>query len=96
MVEEVASLSVVDPRMVDDVLAAIRSRRGMKPAPWPYELLADRYCAGDVLDLMERLADADILEWGVSLRSSWVIDYDPQIEARIAAFKEGREFPEAD
>jgi hypothetical protein len=84
-------MELVDPQMVDDVIAAIRDRRQTPGAPWPYEMLADRYTPESVLDLMERLDEADILDYGVSLRSAWVVDYDPEIEARIAAFKEGQE-----
>lgn len=84
--------------MVDDVIATIRERwaiikrsdLGASP-PYPYETLAGRYPSDQVLALMARLADADILEYGVSLRTAWVAEYDPQIEDRIRAFKAGRD-----
>lgn len=91
------------PQMVDDVLAAIRTRRDIINAEpmgpntasqYPYEMLADRYPAGAVLDLMDQLSDADILDYGVSLRTAWVCDYDPAIGDRIAAFKRGEEYPQ--
>ena len=77
-------------QLVDDVIAAIRARRGNAQLGFPYETLADRYPAELVLTLMEELSDADILEYGVSLRTAWVQDYVPDLDKRIAAFKAER------
>lgn len=80
------------PEFIDDVIAAMRARTRSEEtrAPWPYEMLADRYPAEQVLALMDDLNGEDIADYGVSLRSSWVCDYEPDIEQRIAAFKASR------
>lgn len=94
-----------DAQLVDAVLDAMRRRRreadatpllpGHPRPPYPYEILADRYPADFVLDMMERLEDAGITESGVSTRTGWVRDYLPDIEARIAAFKPAKTCPGA-
>lgn len=73
---------------IDDVIAAIRQYRADPiPSPFPYERLAG-YPKAAVLAMTEFLEDAEIVECGVSLRTGWVRDYLPDIEQRIAAFKE--------
>lgn len=82
-----------DAQLVDAVIDAMR-RRHADPnlhSQYPYEMLADRYPVDVVLDMMDRLEDADISESGVSLRGGWVRDYLSDIEARIAAFKAGED-----
>lgn len=81
-----------DPQLVDAVIAAIRGRHQLPGHPYPYEILADRYATETVMAMMEQLDEAEILDYGVSLRTAWVVDYDGDIEARIAAFKAGQEY----
>lgn len=76
--------------LVDDVLAAMRRYRVEPNSPYPYEILAAKYPAQTVLDVMEELEDADITESGVSLRTGWVREYLPDIEQMITEFKATR------
>lgn len=86
-------------QIVDDVIAAMRARRAAAIrghgddlkliTAYPYEVLADRYPEADVIDLMGDLDEADITDFGISLRCGWVCDYDPRIADRIEAFKHG-------
>lgn len=84
-----------DPELVDAVIDAVRRRRASNyTVGYPYELLADRWPAETVLDMMERLSYHDILECGVSLRTAWVCEYDPLLAKRILAFKQGVDLDE--
>lgn len=87
MTDSPATTGDWSPEMVDKVLAAMRARQEERDAPYPYEALAEWYPTEQVLALMEALEAADISESGVSLRTGWVMDYLPDIEQRIAAFK---------
>ncbi len=78
--------------LVDAVLEACRRRRDDPALGWPHEILADRYTVEEVMAMMEALDDAGILDYGVSLRSAWVADYDGHLAGRVAAFKAGQDY----
>ncbi len=86
------SAARVDADLVDAVLAACRQRHEDPTLGWPCDLLADRYTTEEVMAMMEALDDADILDYGISLRSAWVADYDGHLAGRIAAFKAGQDY----
>lgn len=89
-------MTAPDPQFVDDVLAAVRASRVTPGAPYPYEILAEQYPAEAVMEMMDRLSSADILDYGVSLRTAWVCEYLPDLEARIAAVKAGQDYEPAE
>jgi hypothetical protein len=80
-------------RAVDDVIRAVRIRREMPDQPFPADLLAGQYTPAQVYTVMRELEQAHIIEYGISLRTGWVRDYDPDIEVRINAFKADQPYP---
>ena len=81
---------MITEEFIDDVIAAVRQRKDGRTDKFPYEILEHKYHWRRVLNLMDKLSDAGILEYGVSLRTGWIQDYDPDIEQKIAEFKRRR------
>lgn len=56
----------------EEMIAACRAFR-TRTAPTPDVALADRYPVKVILAKMKQMVDRNILEYGVSLRTAWVI-----------------------